>query len=402
MHIRSFYLSFILVVGLLGGVSPPEGQAQIEELPRPDRAHAATFGVSVALGDSLAVVGVSGEEECGDNSGAVYVYEREPRPQFDSWRLTARLTPRPCRPNAFFGERVALSGSRVLVSASSEHFADEGANAAYMFRRDTTGTWRQTTRFVGDPTRREGLFATDIDLDGHRAVVSTSGNPDGAYGGAVYVYRYDAATKTWARSARLTASRGVEAGIFGQSVSLSGNRLAVAASTYFEYEPGSVYVFRREADTGQWREAALLRKVESFLIDIDLNQSTLIVGEDRAGENGSGQASIYGERESGTWGRWVTLHPSIPYDSGAFGAAVSLEAPWALVSGYDEQLDKEINIDRVVYVFRQRADRSWSQHTILDIGQVDFGAALDQNGSMALISSVPAEGPGAVYVVQLP
>jgi hypothetical protein len=72
------------------------------------------------------------------------------------------------------------------------------------------------------------------------------------------------------------------------------------------------------------------------------------------------------------------------------------------VSGYDEQLDKEINIDRVVYVFRQRADRSWSQHTILDIGQVDFGAALDQNGSMALISSVPAEGPGAVYVVQLP
>jgi hypothetical protein len=43
----------------------------------------------------------------------------------------------------------------------------------------------------------------------------------------------------------------------------------------------------------------------------------------------------------------------------------------------------------------------WRQHTILDVGEVDFGAALDQNGSMVLVSTVPADGPGTVYVVQL-
>jgi hypothetical protein len=355
----------------------------------------------VALGDSIAAVGVSGESVCGPNAGAVYVYERVPRPQFDTWRVTGRLTPRSCRANAFFGEDVALSGGRLLVSASSEYFAEERSNAAYVFERDPAGRWRQTAQFTGEPGRREGLFAADIDLDGDRAVVSTAGSPDGDYGGAVYVYDYDRTTKTWSQSARLTASRGVEAGVFGQTVALHGNRLAVAASTYFERQPGSVYTFRREAGTGRWRETAVLPDVQAFQIDLSLHGPTLLVGEDRAGDGNTGRATVYAETEGGAWERRDVLRPSIPYESGGFGGTVSVENGWALVTGYDEQLDKEFNIDRVVYVFRRRRGRPWRQHTILDVGQVDFGAALDQNGSMVLVSTVPPDGPGTVYVVQL-
>jgi hypothetical protein len=399
MKARLYRLLLVAIAGMVVGL-PGGAQAQIEEFPRPDSAHAASFGVSLALGDSIAAVGVSGEDVCGPNAGAVYVYERVPRPQFDTWRVAARLTPRTCRPNAFFGEHVALSGRRVLVSASSEYFAEERSNAAYVFTRDTTGRWRQTAQFTGEPGRREGLFAADIDLDEDRAVVSTSGSPDGDYGGTVYVYDYDPTTKTWARSARLTASRGVKAGVFGQTVSLHGNRLAVAASTYFERRPGAVYVFRREADTGQWRETAVLRDVEAFEIALDLYESTLLVGEDRAGDGNAGRATVYTETQSGAWEKSNTLRPAFPYESGGFGGIVSVERSWALVTGYDEQLDKEFNIDRVVYVFRRR-EHTWRQHTILDVGEVDFGAALDQHGSMALVSTVPASGPGTVYVVQL-
>jgi len=394
-------LVVLVVFGLLAGGPLSSAHAQIEELPRPDSAHAASFGVSVALGDSIAAVGVSGEPVCGDNAGAVYVYERIPKPQFDAWRVTTRLTPRDCRPGSFFGERISLSGSRLLVGASSEHFADESSNAAYVFDRDTTGAWHQSARFTGMPTRQEGLFATDIALDGNRAVVSTSGNPEGNYGGAVYVYDYNPATGEWTRSARFKAGRDMEARVFGQRVALHGNDLAVVASTYFQRSLGAVYVFRWEKRTETWREVARLPGIDSFLIDADLHGSILIVGEDRAGENNSGRATLYTARRDRTWQKVATLHPSLPYESGGFGGAVSLEDSWALVTGYDEQLDKEINIDRVVYVFRRHDSRRWRQHTILDIGQVDFGAALDQNGSMALISSVPADEPGAVYVIQL-
>ena len=393
------WIVLVVIGGLLGAAPLTDVRAQIDELPRPDRAHAASFGEAVALGDSLAVVGASGEERCGANAGAVYVYHRESTPTVDDWRVEARLTPSTCRVNAFFGADVALSGDRLLVSASREGVGDEGSNAAYVFERAPSGTWRQTARFTGEPTRKEGQFAASVDLDGSRAVVSAAGNPDGAYGGAVYVYEYEPATDTWSQSARLTASRGVDAGVFGQNIALSGDRLAVAASTYFEGTPGSIYVYRWRDE--RWREAALLKGIDAALIDLDLDDSLLIVGENRAGAEETGRARVYQEKRTEAWIPIATLRPSSPYGSGSFGAAVSVDGTWALATGYDEQLDKEINIDRVVYVFRRRGGRAWNQRTILDIGQVDFGAALAQNGAEALISSVPAEGPGTVYVVQL-
>lgn len=395
-----FVVPLVLTLWILG--SPVRGQAQIEELPRPDTAHARSFGVSVALEDSVAVVGASGESTCGPNSGAVYVYEREPRPGFDEWRGTVRLTPHDCQPNTFFGDQVALSGQRLLVSASSnEPFADEGANAAYVFRRTANGAWEQTARFTGSADHTEGSFGADIDLDGDRAVVSTSGSTDGRIGGAVYVYDYNANEQRWSQTARLTASRGVEAGVLGRSVAVHGNRLAVAASTYFDRDPGSVYVFERNTKTGQWRESTLLRGVNSFFIDLDLHGSVLLVGEERAGEDGIGRATVFTNDLGQGWTETASLRPSLPYESGSFGTDVSLNGPWALVTGYGEQLGKDFNIDRVVYVFRRRGGRSWHERTILDIGQVDFGAALGQDESRTIVSSVPEDAPGSAYVIQL-
>ncbi|MFB6247713.1 MAG: hypothetical protein ABEL97_04000 [Salinibacter sp.] len=399
MPVSVLRFGLLLLLGLLSGGAA--AHAQIEELPRPDSAHAASFGVSVALGDSIAVVGVSGASDCGPNSGAVYVYRRESGTVFDRWRGVARLTPRICRANTFFGERVVLSGRRLMVSAAAtETFGAAGTNAAYMFVRDTTDTWRQTARFTAPSDRPEGSFAADIDLDGDRAVVSTSGAPKDDRNGAVYVYDYDAARNTWQRSARLTAGQaGPDAGVLGRAVALDGDHLAVAASTYFEGDPGSIYLF--EHDGSQWRESTRLRGIDSFLIELALDGSTLLVGEDRAGGDGSGRATVYTTEQGQSWTRATTLQPSQPYESGAFGTAVSLEGPWALVTGYGEQLGKDFNIDRVVYVFRRREGRTWTERTILDIGQVDFGAALDQHGSGAIVSSVPGDAPGSVYVVQL-
>jgi hypothetical protein len=389
----------LLALSLLLGGLGSAAHAQIEELPRPDSAHAPSFGVSVAIGDSTAVVGASGETDCGSNSGAVYVYRREAGTVFDDWKGVARITPRTCRPNSFFGERVVLSGDRLLVSAAaSETFGGRDTNAAYLFARDDTGAWRQSARFSAPADRAVGTFAAGIDLDGDRAVVSTSGNPETGRHGAVYVYEHDASVDTWRRSARLSTQRSPADGVLGRAVALDGDRLAVAASTYFDREPGSVYVFEHE--DGAWRESTRLSDVDAFFIELDLDGSSLLVGEDRAGDD-SGRAMLYTRQQNADWRPTATLRPSHPYESGSFGTAVSLNLPWALVTGYGEQLGKDFNIDRVVYTFRRDAS-SWSERTILDIGEVDFGAALDQHDSRALISSVPNGAPGSVYVVQLP
>lgn len=391
----------LLFVAFAGGLVSLEARAQIEALPRPDTLEAASFGVSVAIVDSIAVVGASGASVCGDDAGAVFVYERRPGPLVTSWTLSARLVPRTCRTNAFFGADVALSGSRILVSASSEHFEGEGENAAYVFERDGQDGWVQTARLTGQSNRQEGLFAAGVALDEDRAVVSTSGNVEGAHSGAVYVFEHDPIAETWSRTARLTASHSLETGILGGDVALDGNFLAVAASTYFAGQPGSVYVFRYAPEAERWHEDAHLQGIDAFFIDLDLDDPTLLVGEARAGDDGSGRATAY-TRADTAWKTTATFRPSIPYESGSFGSAVSVHEGRALITGYDEQLGKEINIDRVVYVFHRRRNGTWRERTILDIGKVDFGAALDQDGRIAIISSVPETETGTAYVARLP
>ncbi|MFB6231641.1 MAG: hypothetical protein ABEL04_10850 [Salinibacter sp.] len=397
----SLLRSLGLLLALTGGLFLPEAHAQIESLPRPDSLDTASFGVSVAIGDSIAVVGASGASVCGDDAGAVFVYERRPGPLVTSWSLSARLVPRDCHAKAFFGADVALDGSRILVSAFNSDLVGEGENAAYIFERTARGTWTQAARLTGLSNQQEGLFAAGVALDGDRAVVSTSGNPEGAYNGAAYVFERDAATGAWSRTARLSVQRGTESGVLGRDVALDGNHLAVAASTFFEQEPGSVYVFRYDVAAERWRQDAHLKGIDAFFIKLDLQDSTLIVGEDRAGNDESGAATVY-TRDDTTWTRSATLRPSIPYDSGAFGSTVSLQDGRALITGYDEQLGKEINIDRVVYVFQRQTEGSWQERTILDLGTVDFGAGLDQNSQIAIISSVPKTESGTAYIARLP
>jgi len=391
-------LSWLLAVLLvpLGTGAVGTAAAQIDTLPRPADADTSTFGVSVAMDDSIAVVGASGEQSCGPDAGAVYVYERGEG--ITRWRNTARLTPRDCREKMFFGSVVAVSGSRILVGASNEAFPTELANAAYVFERREEG-WVQTARLTGSRERSEGLFAAGLDLEGNRAVVSTSGDAGGTHGGAVYVFEYRSEAGAWRRTARLTADS-ERVGI-GHTVALDGNHIAVAASAASNEEPGSVYLFHYDAGPGSWHTVAQLRAIEAFFIDLDLYGDRLVVGQDRAGSDASGEVSVYERRGHGDWRHATTLRPSVPYESGAFGTTVSTYGDAILAAGYNEQLGREYNIDRVVYAFRKEGDE-WRERRIFDIGEVDFGAAMAQGEGLALISSVPEGRAGTVYVVGLP
>ncbi|HEX7071327.1 MAG TPA: FG-GAP repeat protein, partial [Rhodothermales bacterium] len=259
----------LLFAFLLALLAPPPARAQILQLPHPDSTAGNFFGVSVSIDGNRALVGASAEDSCGTNSGAAYVFERAD--STDTWEMVARLQASDCEAGDFFGRSLALSGDRALVASAETFFNAAASNAAYIFERDpATGIWRQTARLTADIGVQEGAFATSVDLDGDRALITTSGDPsNGRYGGAAYVFDYDPRTRTWLRSARLTASRGVEYGVFGGNGVLDGDRIAVAASTYFEEKPCSVYVFERGSD-GKWSETDRISSVTDFFISIDL------------------------------------------------------------------------------------------------------------------------------------
>ena len=394
-YITGRYLATFILIALSGQAHP--APAQIHRLVPHDARENSYFGAAVAIDGSTAIVGASGDSRCGENAGAAYIFERD---EGGEWMSEARLEPDDCADGLFFGKSVAVSGDRAAVVSYVPGYAGAANNTIYLFERDAgTRTWAQTAQIRQPPGHSEGSFAATISLDGDRLLVTTAGDASRrSVGGAAYIYDYS--DGSWRISARLSGSLGPEAGVFGAASALDGDRAVVAASTYLEERPGSVYVFDRDPATGDWIESAILRGIMDFFISVDVHGDDIIVGESKAGGAGTGRARIVHREEDGRWRRSATLQPPSSYSRGGFGSAVAIHDNFAIVVGFDEQLRMDINIDRVVYLFERDAATSvWRRRQIIDVGDVAFGSAVDLDEGHAVIGQASEEGPGNAYVV---
>ena len=394
---RSPIATFFLLLALACAVPAP---AQITELPREDSTAGDYFGAAVAIDRDHVIVGATGVDTCGPNSGAAYIYDRG---SGESWYQSAELTASDCEAGIFFGRSVDLSGRFAAVAASREFFSEEAPNAVYVFERDSAdGTWHEVAKLTGGSEAEEGAFATSLSMDGGRILVTTSGDPSGgAFGGAAYIFERDDSTGTWQRSARLRANPDAEFGVFGASGALQDSLVAVAASTYFRDRPGTIYIFRLRDDG--WHLEDRVGEVQDFFISIDVDGGRVLVGESKAMRDASGSATLFEWDSAIGWHAAHVLRPQKPYGAGAFGSEVALDGDHALVVGFDEQLGLDFNIDRVVFVFRHdAANSSWRQVHVIDVGEVAFGADLDLDGQFAAVGRASEQEPGAVYIVRLP
>ena len=376
--------------------------SQIFKIPHPDTTIGNAFGASVDIDGDRAIVGASAENICGPNSGAAYVFERDP--EEGNWVQVARLTPQDCVVGDFFGRSLSIDGNRVIVAASGAFPSRNASNAAYVFERnEETGAWEEVAKIARDTQIEEGSFAASVSLDGDRALIATSGDPiRHEYSGAAYIYERNASGK-WLRKARLTGSGNLSQGVFGGSAALDGNYAVVTSSKYYKEKPGSMYIFERDPALDSWKEVKRIDGLDDIFISVDIDGNYILAGESQDGsKKKSGAATLYERGPDGTWSLKQTIEPKVPYKNGAFGSEVSFDGESALIAGYDEQLGKNFNIDRVVYEFR-RSDQSglWTQRRIFDVGAVAFGYAIAAGGGYAVIGQVSNEAPGAAYVVQI-
>lgn len=380
---------------LLALALPANGQ--IYQLPNPISQDGDFFGGAVAIYGDFALVGASGADICGPNSGAAYIYH------FDSetghWSSSASLQPDACAEESSFGRSVALGDSIAVVSSFRESAVTAQSNAAYVYKLNPDSSWTQTARLTSPGTYDEGAFASSVSLDSNRIAISTTGDASArSYGGAVYIFESTPAGN-WRFTDRLTIPFERNLGIFGGVAALSGSTLAVTAQAYSETGRGSLHIF--EYSDGAWNRTAMFRGLDDFFLSIDASSDAVIVGEKTDGEDKSGSSTLF-VREDGQWKRKQQLQPANPFELGAFGTDVAITDDIALVVGYDEQLRFEFNIDRVVYVFTRDPDHGfWRQRHIIDIGDVFFGSALDIDDQIALVGRASDDAPGQAVIVHL-
>lgn len=272
-----------------------------------------TIAVGAVYEDSAAV-GVNGNE--ADNtaidSGAVYVFARVG----GVWSQQAYLKASNANTGGRFGYAVAMSGDTLVVGAQGESSAAAGVNgnqsdssapnsgAVYVFTRNS-GIWSQQAYLKASNADAGDAFGGALGISGDTLVVGAVAEASSADGvnsnqadntahnsGAAYVFTR--VGNTWAQQAYLKASNSSGADVFGSSVAIDGNWLAVGALGEASITPGingnqfddtavyigAVYTFTR---TGvAWSQQAYVKAsdtgIDMFGSSLSLSGNTLVVG----------------------------------------------------------------------------------------------------------------------------
>lgn len=260
---------------------------------------------TIILGDTF------DSENCPQgNCGAAYVFAREG----GSWSQQQKLKSDtaagtegfstnavvPAIPADEFGSAVAVSGDTALVGASGDNFT---TGTAYVFVRNGL-TWTRQQKLNSSDRNFNHYFGGAVALDGDTAVVGAQGAGGTVPPGAAYVFVRNGAT--WTQKQRLSAGDAEPGDLFGLSVAISGDTIAVGNYPEDTGDPnvpphktGSAYFFKYLDQA--WTQQQQLKADDGvpgdfFGSDVSISRGNVVVGafrDDTGGSMDAGSAYVF-------------------------------------------------------------------------------------------------------------
>jgi hypothetical protein len=329
----------------------------------------AQFGRALTLTDDLLVVGAPSDSHGGaginppadarplPGSGSVHVFRRRD----GHWKSEAHIKASDAAAGDLFGSAVALCADVLAVGAYLEDSEARDSGAVYLFAH-RAGKWTETVRLKAPTVQAGAGFGYALALStntlavgahledgGERTAANinfrSSTRADMSGGGAVHIFSQQ--NGHWTAQARLRADTPAANDLFGASLALSGDTLAVGAhledgklSGVSAENSGAVYIFERKQ--GVWSRQAYLKAEPGgsghrFGRGLALNGDTLAVGaslEDGAGTGilpplstarlrDSGAVYLYKRDEQG-WSQQAYIKASNTGVGDMFGYAIAL------------------------------------------------------------------------------
>lgn len=307
--------------------------------------------------------------------------------------------------NDRYGQAVAISGDLAVVGAPyvNGYYNDTGAAHVY---RNTAGSWAQELDIaVTAGASQLDLLGSAVATDGDWVLVGapqfdTTQIDDGA----VFVYR-DPGTG-WAQQQKLVAPDPATGALFGTSVEISGDLMAVGATG--ADGSGSVYLFRLSGT--QWNYEAKLHESgvgsgAKYGNGIAISGDTILVGAPL--DAGGGTVWVYDGPGPG-WTNTATLTAGDNGGADQFGFSVAFDGTNAIISAHlQDQNGGAVQNTGAAYIFGFDG-ASWTQDAKLtaegdSTAQANFGYSVDIGGDTAVVGafqafSSPSVQSGAVYV----
>jgi len=362
------------------------------------------FGISVSISGDTAVIGASGDDDGGSNSGSAYVYQRD-HGGADNWGQVAKLTASDAAAGDSFGIDVSISGDTVVIGAFGDDGVASNSGSAYVFRRDEGGTdnWGQVAKLTASDAAASDYFGLYVSISGDTAVVGAYGDDDaGSESGSAYIFQRDeGGTDNWGQVTKLTASDGAADDFFGSAVSISGDTIVIGA--YWDddvgLDSGSAYIFERDhGGTDNWGQVTKLTASDGAADDwfgyfVSISADTVVIGanyDDDEGGN-SGSAYVFQRDYGGTdnWGQVAKLTASDGAADDFFGS-VSISGDTVLVGAPG---DPWLTRSGDAYIFQrdEGGTDNWGELAKLITleGEADdyFGCSVSISGDTAVIAA---------------
>ena len=184
---------------------------EINKLVPKDRQGYENFGYSVGISGDYAVIGanVDDKDANGDNpisdAGSAYIFKKQ---KDGKWKQVQKIVASNREDGDNFGWSVAINNNHIVVGAI---YVGHSSGAAYVFELGDNGVWLQKQKIVANPLEGQILFGNSVAIDGNTIAVGcpwyakdATGKPETNLNGAGAVFVFNKTGGVWTQSQILT------------------------------------------------------------------------------------------------------------------------------------------------------------------------------------------------------
>lgn len=331
-------LSILLLV--VAGPLLAQTPVEIQKLPDPTGLRQG-YSTSLAINatENLLLVSAPFSQIGGD----VYAYTRNANGQFVQSQDLVASDANVC---SAFGIAMAISGTTAVVGAQDwpGGCTIGGQGKAYVFSY-ANGVWTETANLTGMGDGPTALFGAAIAIDGTTIVVGAPSFDTGE--GVVHVFELHGTT--WVETQTLTALNSTPADTYGQSVAISGDKLAVGMGHWSSGGPGAVDFYSRSGHVWSRTQSFVSQNgSDGFGSSVAMLGNTTAIGIPFAQENGHSQqgAIEIARYANGAWSNAQTVvatggaagdrlgsEVALAQGGSAYSATLIAGAPTATIGG---------------------------------------------------------------------
>jgi hypothetical protein len=326
--------------------------AQQQKLTASDGAGSQKYGISVAISGDTIIVGAQGNGTT--DAGAAYVYTRSGT----VWTQQQKLTASDGAAADLFGYSVSITNDTAVVGAIlDDNGGGADAGSAYVFARSGT-VWTQQQKLMASDGAATDKFGNAVAISGETVVIGAREN-DAPFTDTGSAYVFTRSAGVWSQQQKLTASDAATGDQLGYSVAIYGDRIvtgAQSADTFLGTDAGAAYVFLRSGTV--WSQTDKLfgffgTANDHFGQSVSISNDRLVVGGilgDTTGGTDAGYAWVF-KLTNATWKAFQRITASDGAAADEFGVSVAIDGDTSIVGAESDDTPGGTDAGSI-YVFK--------------------------------------------------